>query len=259
MATSDELLALINAGPSGGAAADTVGPAKPIGIPDTFQPYIPERGPVSADQAERSPGRGAAQPYYDGAEFGPRTLSPEARARIQSAMAQAGLIGKNDTFRVGVWDETSAKAYKKVLAYANQGGIMAEDALQELLDAPQMDGDGSVGGELQQEPGKVSSTTSAVSLEEQMQQAARSRLGRKLRSNEIAKFVSIYQGMETGFNSKANAMQDEAAVSGEDASIEEIPGIDAASSQFIDANYAQEEAEQSSYGYLEALKNLVGG
>lgn len=254
--SSEDLLALIAAGPSGGAV-ETQGPARPIGIPDTFQAYGGQLGGKGADTPRFVPA-----PYYDGAEFGPRTLSPESRARIQSAMAQAGLIGKNDTFRVGVWDETSAKAYKKVLAYANQGGLKAEDALQELLSAPQMDGEGNaVGGDaaLEQDPGKVSAISSALSLEEQVQQAAQARLGRKLKRAEVAKFASIYQGMEGAFNTKANTMQDDAAVTGVDSEIEELPGADVAADQFIDSNYAQEAAGQDAYGYLGALRSLLGG
>lgn len=242
--------ALAASAPTGEESGPT-GPSKPIGIPETYRPTRPDGGP-----------RFVPDPYYDGAEFGPRVLSPETRARLQEAMRQAGLYGKSDTYRLGVWDDVSAKAYKKVLSYANQGGMRAEAALQELMASPQIDaqtGEAGLSGGLQPDPGKVTATTSALSLEERVQAAARARLGRKLRANEVSKFVSLYQDMESSFNTTASSMQDSAAVSGEDASIEEIPGADVAADQFIDSDFAQEEAGQSAYGYLGALRNLLGG
>lgn len=251
----------ILSGPPVGAVEQT-GQAKAIGIPDTFVPYVKPFAPsgrMSPDQAERR-GIGAAprEPYFDGAEFGPRSLSPETRARLQSAMAQAGLIGENDTYRLGVWDETSTKAYKKVLAYANQGGIDADTALDELLQSQMYDMNGLAGG-LEPDPGRVTSTTSSLTLEAQVQAAAQARLGRKLRAGEVSKFAAIYQGMEGGFNSKVSSMQDQAAATGQDASVEEIPSADVAADQYIDSNFAQEEAGQSTSGYLDALRGLLGG
>lgn len=246
---SEDLLALIAAGPQGGAATGSgQGPSKPIGIPESFRPTRPDGGP-----------RFVREPYYDGAEYGPRTLSPEARARLQAAMAQAGLIGKNDTYRLGVWDETSAKAYKAVLAYANQGALNADEALQELIATPRMDAEGREVGQLEVDPGKVTATTSPLALEEQIQQSARQRLGRRLKRSEVQKFVTLYQGMEGSFNATATSMQENAAVTGEDASIEAMPTADVAAEQFVDSNFAQEEAGQDAYGYLNALRGLLGG
>lgn len=259
---SDELMQAILAGPPGASAAEPR-QSKALGIPETFvpatRPFVPS-GPISPGQAERR--SAAAQPrapYFDGAQYAPRSLSPEARARIQTAMAQAGLITERQTYRLGVWDEVSSDAFKKVLEYANQGGIDADTALEELLQAQQYDGAGNLSGALEQDPGRVTSTTSRLTLEQQIQQAARSRLGRKLRSSEASKFAAVYQSMESGFNARATAMQDQAAASGQDASIEEIPSADVAADQYIDANFAQEEAGQSTYGYLEALRGLLGG
>lgn len=260
---SEDLMRAILAGPQAVEDEEEIGPAKPIGIPKTFRPFVkPLSGPMSADAAER---RGAAntarEPYYDGSEFAPRTLSPEARARLQRAMAQAGLIGKNSTYRLGVWDETSVKAYKKVLSYANQGGLDADTALQELMMAPQFDAEGLEsglgGGAAPVEPGNVSRTTNPLSIEAQMQAVARERLGRKLNTKEVAKFAALYSGMEKGYNAKMNAAEDTVAAGG-DVTIEEQAPLDVAADQFIDSNYANEAGGQDAYGYLGALKNLLG-
>lgn len=250
----EDLLAAIEAGPGGGEAVQQ-GPSRPIGIPESFRPsmYDPSRRSASGGPAPRF----VPDPYYDGAEYAPRNLSPESRARLQSAMAQAGLIGKNDTYRLGVWDETSVKAYKKVLAYANQGGLRWEQALEELRNTPQMNADGLEVG-LDQDPGRVTAATSALTLEAQIQAAAQARLGRKLKSSEVAKFVNVFQGMEGSFNTTASVMQDEAAATGQDATVEDIPSPDVAADQFIDSNFAQEAAGQDAYGYLGALRNLIG-
>lgn len=132
---------------------DSDGP-KPIGVPRGYTVPSVRVGPVSARQAEalaasnrRLPGtvfeRGPR--YFDGDQWRIASTSPQTVTAIQRAMVNAGLL--ND-FKYGVWDERSADAYAKVLAYANAAGISDQMALQQMAENPDLalGGGGSSGG-----------------------------------------------------------------------------------------------------------------
>lgn len=257
---------------TGGTAGGDVPRSRYIGVPDDYEgggvfPIAPSsgspadfrvreqlatRGQDFADERSRLP------KYVEGAELLPATAySAETRARIQNAMAAAGLIGKTETYRLGIWDEVTRRAYKDVLAYANQTGADWQSALNELVASPRYRGDGQpAGGAANQ--GRVQTVSAPVSLEEQVQQSARQRLGRKLRKQEVDRFVSIYQGIERGQNSAEKAALEQASV-GVDTAMTQIPGADAAADQYLDANFAQEEAGVDTLGYLGALEQMLGG
>lgn len=109
----------------------------------------------------------------------------------------------------------------------------------------------------EQQRGNVNTLTNPVDLEQAVQSAAKERLGRKLRQNEVKKFVALYQGMERGTNARMNAAADRAEEGGDTTMVNPASGP-AAVDQYIDANFAQEEAGQSAYDYLGALRNLIG-
>jgi len=220
---------------------------------DTLHVYTPGGGPIAVPQR-----------YAEGTEFGPRMLSPERIAQLQQALIGAGLITKKQTFRVGVWDETSSKAYRNVLAYANQGGIDADTALSELTFNAASgkgglihgDGSGADGGSAGRQ-GRVQTLTPAVTLEEQVQQSARSRLGRKLRKSEVSRFVSVYNGIEKRSNAQELSAANTADAGG-DTTLTAPPSTDVAASQFLDSNNAQEEAGVHTLGFLDVIKQMVG-
>lgn len=270
----------INAGPDGGAAAAQFGgqqgKQRYIGVPDD---YAVTRSAGTAGSAANfrsaemgdtsriyTPGGVPANVtprYVTGSEYRMRSLSPERIAQLQQTLATAGLIGKKQVFRVGVWDETSAAAYRKVLAYANQGGIDEDTALAEIqyhADTGQgalMFGDGRSADGTTGTQGRVQHLTPAVTLEEQVQQSAQNRLGRKLRKNEVDKFVSIYSGIEKHTNAQEITAADDAA-QGIDSTVTDPPSIDVAASQYLDHGFAQEEAGQHAYGFLDIIKRMVG-
>lgn len=273
MADSD-ILASIQAGPDGSEAQQfggQQGKQKYIGVPDAYAAtgnVVPTK--TFSDRTSRSgtvylPGATTPQ-YVTGSEYRMRTLSPERIAALQGELAKAGLITPKQTFRVGVWDEVSAGAYRKVLAYANQGGIDENTALSELSFHGStgigglVHGDGSAvgAGSSSLKQGHISTLTPAVTLEEQVQQSARTRLGRKLRKDEIAKFVNVYQGIEKHANSQDIAAQDAAAL-GSSSTVTGAPSTDVAASQFLDSNNAQEEAGVHTLGFLDVIKHMVGG
>lgn len=56
-------------------------------------------------------------------------LSPETVSQVQAGLARAGLMP--DKFAKGVWSAETGSAMQKILAYANQRGLLWQDALDE--------------------------------------------------------------------------------------------------------------------------------
>lgn len=197
--------------PQGGAAAeeDDLGF---IGMPKGYVPTRPGYGgPVSPGQAERLAAGGRTRDaqitppkYKVGAEMEPRSYPPEMIARLQQQLAAAGLIGPSTRYRLGVWDSTSTNAYKQLLAHANRGGMSREDALTELLSAPQMKGlegadgvMGGVGGSAAPQ-GRLNTyeASDPAGVRQTAEQAFRQALGRKPRKDELEKFTAAFLGRE---------------------------------------------------------------
>lgn len=189
--------------------------------------------------------------------LGPGSLSPERIAQLQAQLARAGLYGsKKAIYRLGIWDDATQNAYAKVLSYANQSGLDVNGAVDSLIAHP-MPTDPADKEPV--EPGKISKLTDAPTLEAQVQAAAEKRLGRRLRSSELTKFVSLYQGLERKDNTTYAKAQD-AAVEGKDTEITStVPSADVAAEDFVVDNNGQEAASQDAYGYFDALKGLLGG
>lgn len=123
--------------------------SSPIGVPSDYEtrPYstmdprqrdimagygvnTPERGPLTPVSSGQ--GGDAEWPYYDGDEYFPGQLAPDSIAMLQKQMASLGLLSPNTRFRLGVWDAASQKAYRSLLAYANQQGMNYKQALTHM-------------------------------------------------------------------------------------------------------------------------------
>lgn len=115
---------------------DTAGP---IGVPDDYVATVPYQlgggGVRSANAAEHWAGKthDVAPRYFDGDEYAPGSQSPSEIVELQRAMARIGLLGPNTRFRLGVWDEPTAKAYRSLLAYSNQQGVDFRVAMMNLI------------------------------------------------------------------------------------------------------------------------------
>lgn len=143
-----QILAAIQNGPSGGAAATR----NPLGVPAGYSvggsppdPGLPPSiagGGVLGGIANALTARPAVPPiqprYVQGDEMKPAALPAEKIAALQSALVRAGLIGPKDKFRVGVWDATSAAAYKRALETANAAGIDDQTAIAQYANAPEV-------------------------------------------------------------------------------------------------------------------------
>lgn len=241
------------------------------GVGDDYaavRPARPHSRPANPRQADGIAERVTTPRYQTASDDDRRllmNLGPEAVRQVQMALSEVGLIKPNSAYRVGVVDNTTRNAFADLLGYANQEGLDWKTALVKYAGEGGMEGDGDAvgsggvgGGGGAVEPGDVNRATNQLTIEQQMQQVARERLGRKLNAKEVSKFVSLYRGMERGYNAEMNAAEDIVEAGG-DATIEEQAPVGAAADQFIDSNYANEAGGQDAYGYLGALKNLLGG
>lgn len=78
--------------------------------------------------------------YAKGAEQQIRNMSVENLARLQGQLAEAGLIGPETRFRVGIPDDTTLAAYKKLLGVANNYAVDTDQALSMLKNTPSLMG-----------------------------------------------------------------------------------------------------------------------
>lgn len=142
----------------------------------------------------------AAPHYFEGDDLVPATMGVESIARLQRMMASAGLL--SGTYRIGLWDDKSRGAYKNLLEYANSIGEDEQTALARYADsAPTEEGGSSQGGP--QRAPLVIRRTNPDDLASVADTVAKRTLGRRLRDDERARFVSAYQAAESGAQTSA--------------------------------------------------------
>lgn len=232
----------------------------------------PKDPPVFFGETRKYRADGDVLRHRGGKEYGGITTKPLTAANaafyemteqqletFQRRLVGAGILDP-DKVRYGDYDDDTYSAFaainERTAKFNAVGKKVTPNDVLGMIERAYVAGGGAP---VETEPGRITPATSSLTLEEQVQQAARAQLGRKLKSSEVSKFVSIYQGMEGTFQATASAMEDEAAASGQNASIQQIPSADVAASQYIESNFAQEAAGQDAYGYLGALRNLLGG
>lgn len=125
--------------PFGRGGPVPTGPAdvgSPIGVPSGYIATTPSpyhRG-MSALEAGADPGGlpMGQQParYFDGDQYMPRKFTPQRIWELQQELARIGFL--TGPFQKQVWDQPTADAYAKVLAYANQQGLTEQAALFKL-------------------------------------------------------------------------------------------------------------------------------
>lgn len=200
MPSSDDLLA-------GGPPADDAPEDLPrfIGVPKgyTAQRPLPERfsggladtGNILRGGSGRTDAMVARTPLYrEGAEYVPSTLAVEDRARLQLAMRQAGLFTKKERFTVGVWDDNTRNAYRRLLEYANGAGLTWQDALTEYA-AAKAAGGGDLDEESQRAP-LVVKISNPADIRRGFDATLPGIIGRKLRPEELERFTRAYQAVE---------------------------------------------------------------
>lgn len=185
-------------------------------------------------------------------------LSSEELAAFQDRIVGAGIVdreqivaGDYDDMTLKVWSNINSRA----ASFYKVGQKRTPAEVLDMIEAANRNAGFSLDGQVQQ--GAVTEVTPGATLEQQVQQAAQQRLNRKLKPSEVQKFIAVFQGMERGANSETVGAR-RAADGGADVEVTGGPSMDASALGFIDDNFATEAAGQDTYGYLQALKQLVG-
>ena len=163
------------------------GGAPVSGIPG---PY----GQISLDQVDGTEVAETAYAYRQGDEWKLRN-NVAAIPFIQSQLIAAGELAEDNT-RFGVWDDTSANAYGRVLAMANSWGVSAQQALAYLVNNP-------TPAMLKRAAGAKAPTrrirlTNANDLQAVANEVAPRTIGRRFTDAELKKFVASYHSAERG-------------------------------------------------------------
>jgi hypothetical protein len=120
--------------------------------------------------------------YFDGDEFEIANFKPEEIATIQQRMNKAGILGKK--YRIGLADEETIAAFRKVLGQANTNGTNWTSALGTLVSTPQQ-GTGL--------PYRVSNPDD---IRKVIQQTAGTVLGRSADAALVDRLVKSYQQLQ---------------------------------------------------------------
>lgn len=265
-----------SARPTGGSTSDDE--RQPIGVPPGYVVDVPRdltgmSANAAENWAERGAGHGtmAARPprYYDGEEWRPAGMSPQAIRELQMQMAMVGLL--DSTFNPGVWGPDDATAFKDLLAYANARGITWEAALANYTMSVQ-----ETGGQLQWnpetgtfEPGGGSSgmagppalvtrTTDPLVLEHMFRSAAIERAGIGWDHERIQAAVRTYNQIETQRQRDLYNAQLAAAELGQEGSVVDIPSPDAWFDAYVEENDPENVRMNDTLGYINDFMALAG-
>lgn len=137
---------------------------------------------------------GATLLYRDGDEWSPAHWGPDKVIKLQAELVQAGILSKTNV-RPGRWDSASASAYRQVLSYANAMHADAKDALNDLLNHPEI---GAAGGSA---PGPYA-TTNPTDVKAAFRKTALEILGRELPQSEADKFAAQFKATEEAANQR---------------------------------------------------------
>lgn len=158
------------------------GPA-PIGV---GRDYVIEDSNTFGFAEDRKPR------YFSGAQNTEVAgLSAEDRAELQLTLKELGLIGPKTRIRLGVWDSTSAEAFRQVLAWANTTGTTWRSALTDMMASGVAFGDlGGDGGDAGPLP------TNSLDVQALGKETARDVQGRGLTAGEQAQFEQRFRSLE---------------------------------------------------------------
>lgn len=225
--------------------------ANPLGVEPTYAaPFRGQRtSTVNDPGAQGNEYLSAIPARYDATsldEFG--QLAPERIADIQKALARSGLLAKETAY--SVWTPETASAMQKVLVYANQRGLLWQDALDEWAAAGVAAGlDGGSSG-----PKFTPRLSNPDDLKATFRQVAYNRTGGNF-MDEAAydRMVAAYQDAEM----KAQRAQFDAAVAGGGATVD-APSAQTFGEQQVQAENADLVAAHDISGYGKVFEGLMG-
>lgn len=170
-----------------------------IGLPDAM-PELPEVAPT-----EKIPR------YSKGHEWIPilSGRQPGEIRVLQEQMVRLGLLDSD--FNAGSWDEPSRRAFEELLAQSNGSGVEYTEMMTILENSAPMEiGPDGIArrralGSGSKKAAKVLQLTNPLDLVATANEVAQKRIGRTFSQDELQRFVSSYQGVESGAQSAAHA------------------------------------------------------
>lgn len=193
--------------------------------------------------------------------------SPDEYAEMVGLLVRSGYLSLEDA-RFTSYTQTIGKAYVvalKDLYDQNQASKRLNDqgyatpylSVWELLDqqAAEVDQDGDGIPDYEAGAGTapkqvVNRHTDEATLTASVQSQAQSLLGRRLRDDEVAEYVTVFRGLEAEFNAAANS--EEAVVDVTD------PNPSGQAEAFVQGNYESEIGQQFGASYVSRLQQLMG-
>lgn len=175
-------------------------------------------------------------------------LAPERIADIQKALARAGILAKETAYQI--WTPETASAMGKVLAYANQRGLLWQDALDEWAAA-------GVAAGLDKGPAGPKFTprlSNPDDLKATFRQVAYNRTGGNfMDEGAYDRMVASYQDAEM----KAQRAQFDAAVAGGGTTVD-APSAQTFGEQQVKAADADLVAAHDISGFGKVFESLMG-
>lgn len=157
----------------------------PIGVAPTYQ--------APANDIFGAPTGTVAPRYFAGAQNTEVAgLSAEDRANLQITLKQLGLIGRSTPVTLGVWDSTSANAFKQVLAWANTTGTTWQQALADMQQS-------GAAFDANSAPAQVKEASNALDIKALGNQTALNYTGRGLTADQLTSFTSDFQSAEAPY------------------------------------------------------------
>lgn len=252
-----------------GAPPSAAGTTTYLGVPNgyQYQSAIPNPGVLAAVGAGAAAQAAAPRPplYLTGSEYSIASLPPDQIARLQQAMAAAGLIGASTNVRVGIADSATVSAYKSLLSFANVNGADVNTALQILVDHPQST------------PAQTVQLPSPVDEDAALRTKAQNVLGHDPTEQQLDGFRSFYNDAYTAGQTTSTATNpadttnpdgtpnatgtgDDVTPIGANATMTQPPTMDNAAGQYLQQNDSQGIGQQNvATKYSTLLSILTGG
>jgi hypothetical protein len=222
-------------------------------------PPIPGYASQAAKQAPR---------YYEDDQYAPANFSGDIITKLQQELALVGLFDEEAEIIPGDWGEDTAKAYKKLLAYANQHGMTWRAALNNLR-SQVMGGGGPGGGggggrykidefgnlvpldALPQRAPLVTRTTDPRTVELVLRETAMNLLGQALSPDQVKNMTSAYNQMEIARQQEA---YDKELTGG---SVVDIPSPQAFSQAEVEAKFPEEAQNYRGLTYMSDAMQML--
>lgn len=221
---------------------------KPIGLtpaPDRYVFGMPESalGQHTAYGTSFNP-----NPYQNGDENLP-LATPEVIPKLQMQLVAAGVLSPR-SFNPGVWDASSAAAYRSVMAMANASGADVRDMLAILQNNPQA---ASASGASSPGPFQL---TAPEDVRSDFRSQAQQMLGMNLPDNEMKQFENMYQAQEKdAYGRLAQAQLTQAAGGNELIAGTQAPSTTAAAEEYINTHHL---ADKIAYGAASRMQDFFG-